>query len=137
MQINWKVKHEEKNSLSYIIYSDPRRLAESIRRCGKAVFIVEHNTKTTLRIQIFSGENDCLDSFLVAHIPKGAEDLKYHTTTSHSYFHGMQTHSHLKLTKTQRLPELKRYIGAVLEQLLPQTAELDTDLIIHDVPELS
>lgn len=138
MEINWTVINELKpNTVSIIIYSDANRLKESLRKTGKVVFTVGLRTKTTLDIKIFSPERDIHDSFLIAYIPAGAEDLKYHTTTINSYFHGTQTRSYLKLTKNQRLPELKKYLRCVLEQLLPDVTNLEAEIIIHDIPELS
>ena len=138
MKINWTITREpKKNSVTIIVFSDPKRLAESIRQTGKAVFTVEKHTKTSLFIQIHSSEKTIVDSFAVTHVPKGAEDLKYVRGRSVSFMGGeMHENNYLRIGKTQGLPELKRYITAILEQYLPGTESLDIELIIRDVPEL-
>ena len=137
MNINWTIKQEKGKTVAYCMFSDVKRLVASIRSCGKAVFSVSKRTKSSLFIQVFSGETACADSFTVAHVPKGAEDLKYVKATSYSPFTGEHSERcYLRLSQKQGLPEVKRYLTAVLDQLGLGLETLDVELVLHDVPEL-
>lgn len=137
MNINWNVTHAKDNSISYCMFSNLGHLTESIRACGKVIFSVRKHTKTTLFIEIFSGDRSCPDLFAVCHVPKGAEDLKYHKASSYNPFDGVTRERHyLKVSAKQRLPELKRYLEAILEEILPGMESLETEIVIHGVPEL-
>ena len=138
MNVNFTIRREDKPvSVSHLMFSDVRKLLPSIRDNRKAVFSVERNTATSLLITVFSPDPAVEDCFSVAFVPKGAEDLKYLVQQTHNFFSAQtETRSFLKLTKTQRLPALERYLTAVLGQLFPDLDSLDAELIIWGVPEL-
>ena len=139
MNVNWTVTHAPKpGCVSVIVFSDLKRLLESIRKTGKAVFSVEKFTKTTLLICLNSSDPAVEDSFAVTHVPEGIVNLKFLARTEYSYFDYKTHHrSYFKVTKTQRLPELKRYLEAVLMEVLPDVDGIEAEIVIHDVPELA
>ena len=138
MEINWQVKHVDGHTVSHLMYSNLKRLLESVRECGKVTFAVKKRTKTTLYVDMFSGDPSLEDGFTVAHVPKGAEDLKYVKTTDYSFFnHTWDEHYYLRIPQKQGLSALKRYLGAVLESLLPEMKTVDVEIVLNDVPELS
>ena len=138
MNINWTITHIKDKTVSYCMFSDVKRLVASIRSCGKVIFSVAKRTKTSLFIQVFSGETACADSFAVAHIPKGAEDLKYVKASSYNPFSGERSErSYLRLSPKQGMPELKRYLSAVLEQMGLGVENLDVEVSISNVHELT
>lgn len=138
MNINWTITHIKDKTVSYCMFSDAKKLVASIRSCGKVIFSVMKRTKTSLFIQVFSGDASCPDSFAVAHIPKGAEDLKYVKASSYNPFSGERSElSYLRLSPKQGMPELKRYLSAVLEQMGLAMESLDVEVTINNVPELT
>lgn len=137
MEINWKTTHINSVSTSMLIFSNLERLTGNIRKCGKAVFSISRHSKTSLDITVSSGDRSCTDTFAVAHAPKGTEDLSFVTTTNYSFLDGTNhTRKHFRLSKKQGLPELKRYLTAVLEEILPGMENLEVELVINDIPEI-
>ncbi len=137
MKIDWKITHINCTTVSHLMFSNLGRLTGNIRRCGKAVFGISRHSKTSLDIDVSSGDPSCSDAFAVAHVPKGTEDLSFVTTTNYSFLDGTNhTRKHYRLSKKQGLPELKRYLTAVLEEMLPGMKNLEVELVINDIPEL-
>lgn len=138
MRINWKTTHLHGTSVSCIMFSDIARLSRSIRGCGRAVFGISRHSKTSLDIDISSGDRSCHDCFAVAHVPQGAEDLSFVTTSSYSFFDGERhERKHFRLSGKQGFPELKRYLAAVLEEMLPGMENIEAEIVINDIPELN
>lgn len=138
MKIDWKTTHVSGTSASVLLFSNLERLTDNIRRCGKVVFGISRHSKTSLDIDVSSGDRSCADTFAVAYVPKGTEDLSFVTTTSYSYLDGTHhVRSHFRLSKRQGLPELKRYLTAVLEDMLPDMESVEVELVINNIPELS
>ena len=138
MKIDWKITHIDCTTVSHLMFSNLARLTGNIRRCGKAVFGISRHSKTSLDIDVSSGDPSCSDAFAVAHVPKGTEDLSFVTTTSYSFLDGTRhVRCHFRLSKRQGLPELKRYLSAILEEMLPGMESVEAELVINRIPELS
>lgn len=137
MNITWKITHAGGPFASVILFSNLRRLRESIRSTGKAVFSVSRHSRTSLSIEIGSSDPSCHDVFAVAHIPKGADGLSFVKQCTTSFFDGERHERHyLRLSMKQGLPELKRYLAAVLAEVVPGMEDVEAELVIHDIPEL-
>ena len=138
MKVNYTIKREDNPcSVSHFIFGNVQTLLTGIRNGRKAVFSIERHTATSLEITISAPQPDNENCFAVAYVPKGAEGLKYLVSRQHNFFSGKtEERSYLKLTKAQRLPELKQYITAVLENLFTDMEEIDAELIIWGIPEL-
>lgn len=138
MKIDWKTTHVSGATVSRLLFSNLGRLTENIRNCGKVTFGISRHSKTSLDIDVSSGDPSCADAFAVAHVPKGTEDLSFVTTTSYSFLDGTRhVRKHFRLSKRQGLPELKRYLAAILEEMLPGMESVEAELFINDIPELS
>lgn len=99
MNINWIINYEKRLPISCAMFGDVNVLRSRIEESGELFVSVKNRTKTTLDIVLGNGNQ----VFGVAHVPSGCENLKFHYTSSHSYFHGFQELYYFKLTKKQLL----------------------------------
>lgn len=138
MNINWNVKSTGGLTICSYAFSDVRRLVNDIRESGTVDFVVRHDTKTSLDIELSCPKDDSRDCFAVAHIPPGAEKFKFHERRISNIFDGkVHVRKLFKLTKTQGLEELKEYLSLILQQLIPDQQDLSVNLFLYKVPELA
>lgn len=118
---------------SFSMYPSQKEMKKEIEEYGEVIISVEKRTKTTLDISMSSRN---VHSFSVAHIPSGAEHLKFHHVSSDNYFQGHRELDYFKLTKKQGMNELKYYIERVIDELNIQRQDLYVDMYIYDIAEL-
>lgn len=135
MNITWNIKKHDKlpMSSSSLMYPNISVMKHEIEETGRIYISVENRTKTTLDIGLSS---DNVGVFGVAHIPAGAEHLKYHHVSSYNYFHGHQELDYFKLTKKQGLNELKFYLERVIDGLKLEVEDLTVNMNIWAVEGL-
>lgn len=135
MNIIWNIKKHDKLPMcsSSSMYPNMDAMKRNIEETGRIYVSVEKRTKTTLDITLSSEK---VGAFGVAHIPAGAEHLKYHHVSSDNYFHGHQELDYFKLTKKQGLEELKFYLERVIDGLKLKVEDLTVNMNIWAVEEL-
>ena len=135
MNITWNIEKHDKLPMcsSSSMYPNMGAMKCDIEETGRMFISVEKRTKTTLDITLSS---DKVGAFGVAHIPTGAEHLKYHHVSSDNYFHGHQELDYFKLTKKQGLEELKFYLERVIDGLKLNVEDLTVIMNIWKVDEL-
>lgn len=136
MNIDWNIIHTGGLTISAYVFASVQNFVKGIRETGTADFVVRHNTKTTLDIEIsYPGGRD---NFRVGYIPPGAEKFKFQKSTSRSIFDGTsRSRYHFKLTKAQGLPELKEYLTLVLKSLVSDMEDLKVNLYLYEMPEFN
>lgn len=136
MNIQWNIRKADGLSICSYAFASVKRLEEDIRSTGAVDILVRHRTKTTLSITV-SSTKDAGQSFYVGYIPVGAEKYKFHAATTTGIFDNVsRTRNYFKLTRTQRLPELKGYLSIVLDELVPGMESLTVNMTLYKVPEL-
>ena len=126
MKVNYSVK-EMPSCVSYIVCGNTRQMIEDIEKSGEVDFYIHRQTKTSLNVSIQSGEN----SFVIGHIPHGAEKFKFLTQTSYSFLDYKQhERNYFKITKKQGLNELKEYLFYVLKEINFNREELTANIYI-------
>lgn len=137
MNITWNLSKADGCNFSCYAFSSPQRLVKAIRESGTVDFFIQHETKTSLDIEISSPGSD-RDRFAIAHIPIGAEKFKFHEKTTYGVFDSKPcVRHHFKLTKTQGLTELKEYLTIVLKALVPEIENLNVNIVFYKIPEIT
>lgn len=136
MNIQWNIRKADGLNICSYAFASVKKLVEDIRKTGKADIVVMHQTKTSLSVTISSTE-DAGQSFRIGYIPTGAEKYKFHAATTTSIFDNIsRTRHYFKLTRTQGLPELKRYLSLVLDELVPGMESLTVNMTLYKIPEI-
>ena len=137
MNITWNTRRENSLSVSSYVFANVEKLKEGIRRTGTVSFVVRHQTKTSVAIEISCPEESKGHNFDVAYIPYGAEKFKFHDKVTYGVFDSKPRERHyFKIGKKQGLPELKEYLGLVLHELLPDMESLTAELVLYKLPEI-
>ena len=137
MNITWNIKRANSLCIFSYAFASVDRLRLGIRETGIADFLIRHQTKTSLNIEISTPKDGGRDNFCVGYVPKGAEKFKFHEKTTLGIFDSTpHTRSYFKLTKTQGLPELKEYLSLVLQELVPNMENITVNLTLYKLPEI-
>ena len=76
MKVNWQYE-QYPNCVSFTAFGKKSSLVSGIKKSKEVIFLIQLHTKTSLDIQIMSGDKEIRDDlFAVAHIPQGAENFK-------------------------------------------------------------
>ena len=138
MKVNWQYE-QYPNCVSFTAFGKKSSLVSGIKKSKEVIFLIQLHTKTSLDIQIMSGDKEIRDDlFAVAHIPQGAENFKYlkqshcgiwdYKSTDRFYF---------KLTKKQGKRELCEYLFLILKELNLNMDEVTATLKISSNIELN
>ena len=138
MNITWNTRRENNLCVSSYVFANVEKLKEGIRRTGTVSFVVRHQTKTSVAIEISCPEEESKGhNFDVAYIPSGAEKFKFHNKVTYGVFDSKPRERHyFKIGKKQGLPELKEYLGLVLNELLPDMESVTAELVLYRLPEI-
>ena len=137
MNITWNIRRENSLCVSSYFFANVEKLKEGIRRSKKVSFVVRHQTKTSVAIEISCPEESKGHNFDIAYIPSGAEKFKFHDKVTYGVFDSKPRERHyFKIGKKQGLPELKEYLGLVLHELLPDMESVTAELVLYKLPEI-
>lgn len=137
MNITWNIRRENSLRVSSYVYANVEKLKEGIQQTGTVSFVVSHQTKTSVAIEISCPEENKGHSFYVADIPSGAEKFKFYDKVTYGIFDSKPRKRHyFKIGKKQGLPELKEYLSIILDNLVPGLTEVKVDLVLYRIPEL-
>lgn len=134
MKINWNIKQMPKPAcvVSCYRHGDKQRMKKNIEANGSVNISVRQRTKTSLEISMWYDD----DSFTVAHVPVGAEHLKF----VESYFDGVFSSGmrySFRISKKQGMNELKEYLGLVLGEMNFSLDVLNVNMNIIGVEALA
>ena len=137
MNITWNIRRENSLCVSSYFFANVEKLKEGIRRSKKVSFVVRHQTKTSVAIEISCPEESKGHNFDVAYIPSGAEKFKFHDKVTYGVFDSKPRERHyFKIGKKQGFPELKEYLSIILDNLVPELTEVKVELVLYRIPEL-
>lgn len=137
MNITWNTRRENNLCVSSYVFANVEKLKEGIRRTGTVSFVVHHQTKTSVAIEISCPEKSKGHNFDVAYIPSGEEKFKFHNKVIYGVFDSKPRERHyFKIGKKQNLPELKEYLALVLHELLPDMESVTAELVLYRIPEI-